>query len=191
MRGEPSSVNLKNPVAVIFLLFVAFPSPGAGQFAATRPMAAGPSSVTLIATLESLSVGVTPVAPVASIAGTAPSSSNTFAINTSWAVPANLTTIRTVCFLEGASPAEILENGLQRMAEIAGAEGDGSELRRLGLVVGLAPGVEGRTLYSQKAGETNQGFTRTDYLGLEMNVRSQPMGSTLQSRSLTILVQAL
>jgi hypothetical protein len=67
-------------------------------------MVTGGASVTLIATLESLTVSAAPTASVTTAPGRELfADAGSLAITTSWAVPANLTTIRMACFAGGES----------------------------------------------------------------------------------------
>lgn len=179
-------------VALLFLL-VPIPSQVVSQIEAARPVVLGSASVTLIATLESLSVAATPIVLVSSGWKTgSPARPESLAITSSWAVPANLTTIRIDCILGSNSPAEILNGGWKKSSNVFWTQDRRSGAEQSGLVVALRRGGEGRTLYEQMAAGSSQPFTRTDYLHLDAETFPRlPQNSVPSERSLNLVVQAL
>ena len=130
-------------------------------------MVLGSASVTLIATLESLTVTARPMAAAApSLERDAMADAGSLAITSSWAAPANLTTVRMVWVAGGGSADQI------------------DEMR--------AKGAEGRVVYAQRAGESNRAFTRTDTLHVENKAPVSPVQHSNPGRSsVSVVVQAL
>jgi hypothetical protein len=104
-------------LAALFFLLAMVPAHLACQMSDRPPMVLGRASVTLIATLESLSVGVAPMAPAVPVPGhDSVPDAGSVAITTSWAVPANLTTIRMICIASDGS-ANAIDVYAQRAGE--------------------------------------------------------------------------
>lgn len=183
-------------LAVLFFLLAMVPGHLACQNGARQPMASGSASVTLIATLESLTVAATPMAPGIPVLGhgSVPDAGS-LAITSSWAVPANLTTIRMVC-LAGGGAADaidmIRENGGKGSTVASPLQKDGPGRQPPGQDFSLNAGAESRIVYAQRAGESNRAFTRTDYLHVENKATIPPVQQPNSGRgSLSVVVQAL
>ncbi len=156
-------------------------------------MVFGSASVMLIATLESLTVDAGPMALVAGKSGREPfADADSVAITTTWAVPANLTTIHMVLFAGGGSADEFLDNKWKRNPVATPLQNGGRWMQPPGPEVDLNAGAEARTIYAQGAGATNQAFTRTDYLHFENNPQAPRVEHSKPDHgSLSVVVQAL
>jgi hypothetical protein len=183
-------------LAALFFLLAMGPAHFACQYGARPPRVFGGASVTLIATLESLTVSAAPMAPAVTAPGREPfPDGGSLAITSSWAVPANLTTIRMVCLAGGASAEQIDEmrgKGGQGNTVTSPRLKDDPRRQRAGQDLALKADAESRIVYAERAGESNQAFTRTDTLHVENKAPVPPDPHSYPSTSsLNVVVQAL
>jgi hypothetical protein len=131
----------------------------------------GGASVLLIARLESLSVSATSAVPTVLGAGSAITDSQQVAVRTSWAVPANRTTVRLIGGLSDGSQVVAAGKKALNSGSIAAApSARGKDAAQPGpaskSVETLCPGEAGQTLMSQRA-ESNRADSRTSHINLE------------------------
>jgi hypothetical protein len=155
------------------------------------------ASVTLIATLESLSVAATPTIAIPLVSGGAATKPLQIAITTAWAVSLNRTTVRVVGYFALATAALSTGDSLPSnvpAAAILGRVTTGVPTSFTAFTENAAPGSAGAglTLVTQMVGDTNLAATRTDNLNLEIDQRSVPQQRAgAYTGTLNILVQAL
>lgn len=147
-------------VCALALLTVSMPR-AFEQLDRQPPLTPGPASVMLVATLESLSVGAAPP-----LVQNAAAQGQPVAITTSWAVPANLTTLRLVGYLED-DPKAAQASAL------------------------LQAGGEAIPLFTETAGKSNLPATRIDRLNIAMDWQDAAVHAAGNKGVLSILVQAL
>jgi hypothetical protein len=182
--------GLARTLAMVTLAAVSLPA--FGQSHSRIPLNAGPAGVELVATLESLSVSAASdtiedqVAFPAAAAAISPIS-----ITSSWAVPANLTTIRMAgCFTDEDPPATgSTWEGMPFAPLTEGLSGTSSAEQQCSV---LRQGVLGLAIFSQRAGETNQAFMRTDELDAGTPAHGEQIPSpSPDTATLSIVLQAL
>jgi hypothetical protein len=130
-----------------------------------------PASVMLIARLESLSVSATSAGPEVPGVGAATKVSREVAVRTSWAVPANCTTLRLVGGFSDEWQVDSAGRKAQSGNSVAEPSQRGAKVAQSRTGAGgtetLEPGETGRTLMSQGA-ESNRADSRTNLVNLEL-----------------------
>ncbi len=105
------AVRRSLPSVAIPLVLLAFSLPSARcQLNSRSPFTARVASVTLVATLETLSVGAAPAASPAAVLSGGMAATSRVAITTRWVVPSHLTTLRLVGYIQ-PSPLATAGNG--------------------------------------------------------------------------------
>jgi hypothetical protein len=182
-RGYQLLRNVIGPVAMLAL--VASTAPGQGDPAAGRlgPLIARPAAVSLVATLESLSVTALPaVRPLSAWAvGGAPALS----VTTAWTIPANCTTLRLTGYSQPLA------------AELFGDDplaADTPDRPRAPLAEPAPPSLSGdATVFStiaQPVGSTSFPGSRVDNIQFD-NGPAGYSGSAARPSTIYILAQAL
>lgn len=157
------------------------------------PLTSRPAGVTLIATVESLTVAATFITPaMPTMPGSDSRGLSQISITTSWTVPANFTTIRLVGYLADASQPEGAAGELGSNAATAAIRERAGGGAAFAGAAALKPRDVGLTLFAERAGETNQSATRTDTLNLEIfGGANSGLHPVPNAGTLSILVQAL
>jgi len=145
---------------------------------------ARPGAVLLIARLESLSVS-TDANGHESAGNNVYSDGNSVSLTTSWAVPANLTTLRVLGYVQAATPGPSAEDiaPCKRVSSPADVDPDrscGPEVRYIPV-----------TLFSQAAGETKQAASRTDDVHLPGRDTAGSAQTDSKRDTVFVVVQAL
>ncbi len=185
-----SGMRFRAIVSAIFLGALAS-QPSFGQ------LYSRPASIVLIATLESLSVSATPLAPAVSQAGEGTADSHLLTITTSWAVPANRTTLRMVGSFSTASPALWTAKMDPSIAPMAAAPSRAETSvpdppSNANCTAAMQSGDAERMLMNQGAGDTNRADSRTDHIDLIFGKNQiAGAGSGGSSATLSIRVEAL
>ncbi len=130
----------------------------------------GPASVVLIARVESISVSATSAVTAVPQDGTQVDESERVGVKTSWAVPANRTTVRVVGGLSDGSQMVAAGNRALNsgsMAAAPSARGENAAQSEPGAKGSetLRPGDTGQTLMSQEA-VSNRADSRTKQINL-------------------------
>lgn len=155
-----------------------------------------PASVMLIARLESLSVSATSAGPEVPGVGAATEDSREVAVKTSWAVPANCTTVRVIGGLsDGSQVVAAEERAVNSGSKTAAPSARGKDAAQSVAVADraetLRPGETGRTLMSQEA-ESSRADSRTNQINLEFGRRKgAEMGFAGDTATFSVLVEAL
>jgi hypothetical protein len=175
--------HIVGPLAILSL--VASTAPGQGDRPGDRlgPLISRPAAVSLVATLESLSVTASPASRAFSpwAAGGVPA----LTVTTAWTIPANCTTLRLTGY-PGSPPAEIASDD-----PLAARN---SDTPRLVLAEPVSPLVSGDATVlpaiAQPVGITSFPGSRIDNIQF-VNGRGGNSGSNARPSTIYILAQAL
>ena len=144
---------------------------------------ARPGAVLLIARLESLSVSTD--ANGSESRNRVYSDGDSVSLTTSWAVPANLTTLRVLGYVQSTPQAP--NSGEVAPCKRVSSPADIDSDRRCGYGVRSIP----VTLFSQTAGETRQAASRTDDVHLPSHDAPGILQNDLKRDTVIVVVQAL
>lgn len=147
------------------------------------PLTARPATVSLVATLESLSV--TAVPSVAAVSTSRAGAAQDLTVTTAWAIRANCTTLRLTGYTTAFASTDFARDPLSVIPSDAGLReprlSGGHDLPRNGA---------GFPVATQPTGSTSHPGIRTDKIDLAINQRAKP-NITQQVSTIFILAQAL
>jgi hypothetical protein len=156
----------------------------------------GSASIALIATLEWLSVSASPAGSVIPQAGSFISDGQPLAIKTSWAVPANRTTLRLTGALSdgssgiaaGSGAPESPSTAVKSSATGVRASEAGSAAKNMQT---LRPGEAGHTLMIHGTGDSNRADSRTSNINLILGRGKTSAATSRDSATFSVQVEAL